>query len=325
MLDELEQHHRTSQQHRLRQRIASAMSDISSGTSESASDLMSEVSDLASLMSIDTPDIDVSSDISIHSDGPLPSSGSDTDSLFSISDFEVEYYMNWERRYRELFNKILTTRVLNPTPPIPKSSQLHLLDHWRIHNPERFRRRLRVEPQTFDSLVSRIKDHPIFHNYSNNSQLPVYIQLAIFLFRVGHYGNASSPEDTAQWAGVSVGGVEKCTDRIIVALLSCHDDAIHIPDAAEKESSKSYVSNAVCPEWRGGFLLVDGSKFPFYQRPGLHGDAWFDKDGTYSIDCQVRYYQCVYLESDTDISTTILVGHHASQLDDCRLLSGTHW
>ena len=97
MLDELKQHHHTSQQHRLRQRIASALSDISSsGTSESASDLMSEVSDLASLMSIDTPDINVSSDISIPSDGPLPSSGSNTDSLFSISDFEVEYYMNWE-------------------------------------------------------------------------------------------------------------------------------------------------------------------------------------------------------------------------------------
>ena len=241
------------------------------------------------MMSIDTPDVDVSSDISMHSDDPLPTSSSDTDSLFSISDFETEYYVNWERRYRELLDKILSTRVLNPAPPVPKSSQLHLLDHWRIHSPERFRHKLRVEPQTFDSLVNRIANHPIFHNNSNNSQLPVYIQLSIFLFRAGHYGNASSPEDTAQWAGVSIGGVEKSTDRVVVALLSCHDEAIHFPDATQKESSKSYVENAVCREWHGGFLLVDGSKFPFYQRPGLHGDAWFDKDGTYSIDCQVRY------------------------------------
>jgi hypothetical protein len=296
MLQELTQHHRTSQQQRIQQRITSAQSDISSsGTSASDSNhSMSEVSDLASLMSIDTPDIDVSSDISIHSDDPHPtSSSSDTDSLISISDFEVEYYINWKRRYRELLDHISTTRVLNPAPPIPKASQLHLLDHWRIHSPERFRRRLRVEPQTFDSLVSRIEDHPIFHNNSNNNQLPVYIQLYIFLFRAGHYGNASSPEDTAQWAGVSVGGVEKCTDRVIVALLSCHDEVIHLPDAMEKESSKSYVREAVCSEWCGGFLIVDGSKFPFYQRPGLHGDAWFDKDGMYSIDCQVCYLSSV--------------------------------
>ena len=95
MLQELTQHHRTSQQQCLQQRIASALSDISS-SGTSASDLMSEVSDLASLMSIDTPDIDISSNISIHSNNPLPTSDSDTDSLFSISDFEVEYYMNWE-------------------------------------------------------------------------------------------------------------------------------------------------------------------------------------------------------------------------------------
>ena len=220
-------------------------------------------------------------------------------------------------------DKISTTRVLNPAPPIPKSSQLHLLDHWRIHNPKHFHRKLCVEPQTFNSLVSHIEDHPIFHNNSTNSQLPVYIQLYIFLFRAGHYGNASSPQDTAQWAGVSVGGVEKCTDRVVVTLLSCHDEAIHLPDATEKESSKSYVGRAVCPEWRGGFLLVDGSKFPFYQHLGLHGDAWFDKDGMYLIDCQVHFYFMCNL-SDTNGSITT-VGYDTSWLDDCRLLSWTHW
>ena len=98
-----------------------------------------------------------------------------------------------------------------------------------------------------------------------------------------------SPEDTAQWAGISVGGVEKCTDCVMVALLSCHDKVIHLPDAVEKEKSKAYVSETVCSKWHGGFLLADGTKFPFYQCPGLHGDAWFDKDGTYLMDCQVCF------------------------------------
>jgi hypothetical protein len=281
MLEELREHHHTTRRQRFRERVASAISDISSsGTSDSMS-----VASAASLMSIDTPDVHISS----ASDGFMctsPTSNSDTDSS-SISDFETEYYINWERRYRELLRTIETTRVLYPAPPIPKCSQLHLLDHWRIHSPERFRRKLRVEPLTFDSLVTQIEDHPVFHNNSNNSQLPVHIQLGIFLFRAGHYGNASSPEDAAQWSGVSVGAVEKCTDRVIIALLSHHDEAIHLPDAIEKEQSKAYVEEVLCPEWRGGFLLADGSKFPFYQRPGLHGDAWFDKDGAYSIDCQV--------------------------------------
>jgi hypothetical protein len=283
MLQELSEHHRTTQHQRFRARVTSALSDISSSGSSELSESMS-LSDLASPMSIDTPDINISSDASMPSDDPASStSSSDADSSYSISDFEAEYYTNWERRYRELLDLIKTTRVLHPAPPIPKCSQLHLLDFWRAHSPDRFRRKLRVEPHTFDGLISQIKGHPIFHNNSNNPQLSVYIQLSVFLFRVGHYGNAASPEDTAQWAGLSVGAVEKCTDHVIVALLSYHDEVIHLPDATEKEGSKSYVEDVLCPELRGGFLLADGSKFPFYQRPGLHGDAWFDKDGSYSI------------------------------------------
>ncbi|KAF8229934.1 hypothetical protein L208DRAFT_1284485 [Tricholoma matsutake] len=184
----------------------------------------------------------------MHSTDP-PTSGSDTNSLYSVSGFEVEYYTNWKQCYYELVHTIETTRILHPAPPIPKNSQLQLLDHWRLHSPECFCCKLCVEPQTFDSLLSLIKDHPIFHNNSNNDQLAIHIQLSVFLFCAGHYGNASSPEDTAQWAGISVGGVEKCTDHVIVALLSFHDEAIHLPDAIEKESSKSYVDEAVA--WNG--------------------------------------------------------------------------
>lgn len=42
-----------------------------------------------------------------------------------------------------------------------------------------------------------------------------------------------------------------------------------------------------CPEWRDGFLLGDGTKVPIFQRPGLHGDAWFDKNKDYSLNVQV--------------------------------------
>jgi hypothetical protein len=287
MLDELAAHHRSVLEQRLQQRIAEALSDIS----ESESD--SDLSDLSlfspfSPISIDTPDMMISSHISMRSIHSSAASIGSMVSTTSITDFELDYYQNWQRRYRELMNDISTTRVLLRAPPVPKSSQLHLLDHWRLHSPDRFRRKLRVEPETFDALVELIINNPVFQNDSNCPQFPAHLQLCIFLFRAGHYGNASSPEDTAQWAGMSVGGVEKCTDRVVVALLSHHDNAIHFPEAGEKEDAKDYVEEHTCREWRHGFLLADGTKFAFFQRPGLHGDAWFDKDGEYSIDCQVR-------------------------------------
>jgi hypothetical protein len=283
MLEELTAHHRSTQEHRLQQRIAEALSDISDSDLSEASALLSPLSPI----SIDTPDIMISSDISMRSSHRSAASINSLGSDVSITDFETEYYQNWRRRYYELMNHITTTRILLHAPPVPKSSQLHLLDHWRVYSPDRFRHKLRVEPETFDRLVELIANNPVFHNNSNCPQLPTHLQLCVFLFRAGHYGNASSPEDTAQWAGISVGGVEKCTDRVVVALLSHHDDAIHFPEAIEKEEAKDYVEEHTCPEWRDGFLLADGTKFSFFQRPGLHGDAWFDKDGEYSIDCQV--------------------------------------
>ena len=139
MLEELREHHLTTQQQRFRERVAAALSDVSSsGTSDSMS-VVSE-SDADSVMSIDTPDIQISSD-GILDPSSSTSSSSDTDSLDSISDFEINYYINWVRRYRELLNLIEKTRVLYPAPPIPKCSQLHLLDHWRAHSPEHFCRK----------------------------------------------------------------------------------------------------------------------------------------------------------------------------------------
>jgi len=121
-------------------------------------------------------------------------------------------------------------------------------------------------------------------------QIPVKVQLAIFLFRAGHYGNAASPEAIGHWAGVSPGTVANCTNCVMVALLTLHDECVRFPTPAEKESVKAWVGEQACPEWRDGYLMVDGTKLPLFQHPGLHGDAWFDKNRSYSLDCQVCFY-----------------------------------
>jgi hypothetical protein len=267
MLEELVVHSQSIWQRRFQQRINDALSDLSESDISDSSQLLSS---FGSPISIDTPDIMISSDILMSSDH---SSTDSSDSEISITDFEVEYYQNWRCQYRELVDHISTVCVLISAPPMPKWSQLCLLDHWKVHCPDWFHCKLRVDPETFDSLVRLIIDNPIFYNNSNCPQFPVPLQLYIFLFRAGHYGNAASPEDTAQWAGMSVGGVEKCTDHIVVALLSYHDQAIHFPETDEKEDAMDYIGEQTCPEWCKGFLLADGTKFSFFQCPGLHSDA----------------------------------------------------
>ena len=68
-----------------------------------------------------------------------------------------------------------------------------------------------MTPECFDALLAAIQGHPIFHNNSHVEQLSVDVQLAIALYRFGHYGNAASVCKVAIWAGVGFGTVTLAT------------------------------------------------------------------------------------------------------------------
>ncbi|KIM55293.1 hypothetical protein SCLCIDRAFT_81192, partial [Scleroderma citrinum Foug A] len=101
---------------------------------------------------------------------------------------------------------------------------LHLLEHAAEHHPAQFHQKLHINPLIFDNILDQISNHTIFQNQSNNKQLPIIIQLAIFLFHVGHYGNACMPEDIMQWAGLSVGMVMNCTHHVMAMILDQHNE-----------------------------------------------------------------------------------------------------
>jgi hypothetical protein len=119
------------------------------------------------------------------------------------------------------------------------------------------------------------------------SQLLVDEQLAIALFRFGHDSNAASVDAIAQWAGVSCGTVVNSTRRVMIAFLALHDSVIHWPSEEEKEEVKDWVESVSCSEWRDGFCMVDGTLVPLFEKPGHHGEAYFDRKSNYSLNIQV--------------------------------------
>ncbi|KIK79342.1 hypothetical protein PAXRUDRAFT_161509 [Paxillus rubicundulus Ve08.2h10] len=132
-------------------------------------------------------------------------SNSDSSTSSIDSDSAVHLLLQGIAAYAD---EIIATQVLNqPLVPVMRASQLILLDHFVDHRPGLFRKKLWVDPDIFDAILDQISDHPIFSSASHNCQLPIAIQLAIFLNRAGHYGNAISPKDVAQWAGVRVLGL----------------------------------------------------------------------------------------------------------------------
>src|SRR6267142_1285051 len=203
---------------------------------------------------------------------------------FPASPFVEECLKALEEDIHKFRERITTTRVLRHRLNVPKTPQIHLLMAWCDGDIDQFRCKVHVDPPTFDGILEKIHNHHIFHNNSNAPQIPVETQLTIFLYCAGHYGNAASPKAIGHWAGVSPGTVVNSTNHVMVALLTLHDELIHLPTSEEKESAKEWVAGKVCTGWRDGYLVVDGTKFALFQQPG---NAWFDKNCNYSLDCQV--------------------------------------
>lgn len=89
--------------------------------------------------------------------------------------------------------------------PHPSSQMPYVLEVLKLEWPDHFRKILHVNPTTFDKIVNKIKDNPVFFNQSNNPQIPVKEQLAIALYRFSHNGNRASQGEVARWAGAGKG------------------------------------------------------------------------------------------------------------------------
>ena len=222
-----------------------------------------------------------------------------SDSGFTLPLALNQQIFTFENTITALVDEVEKSRYLSSHYKVPRAPQLQLLEEWALNNDlKRFRRKLRVDPEVFANLVQKIENHPIFINNSNNPQLPVPVQLAVFLNGVGHYGNGAATDDIAEWAGVSVGTVYNCYRRVMVAILQHHDNAIHfdpmeLEDQEQREQAKKWVESRSCMEWRGGFLCVDGSPFNLFQKPGWHGEGFFDRKSRYSLSAQVSAVPCV--------------------------------
>jgi hypothetical protein len=150
-----------------------------------------------------------------------------------------------------------------------------------------------VTPTTFDALVESIKDHPIFENESNQEQIAIEEQVAITLYRLGHYGNAVALTEVGIWAGRGHGTIDLVTRRVFSAICDKKFRGItmHSPTEDEKELSRIWVEDTVrCDTWRGGWCSVDGSAVPLFRRPGHYGNSWYDRKSRYSTLVQVSLH-----------------------------------
>ncbi|KAG1855833.1 hypothetical protein C8R48DRAFT_608835, partial [Suillus tomentosus] len=123
---------------------------------------------------------------------------------------------------------------------------------------------------------------------------PVPVQLAIFLNSAGHYRNAMTTEDIADWASVSTGTVYNYHWRVMITLLQHYDVMIHFDplyeyNQIERKRANMWVEEQICLEWRDRVLCVDSTPINLFQKPEWHGEDFYDYKSNYSLLAQVCY------------------------------------
>ncbi|KAF8836554.1 hypothetical protein BDN67DRAFT_983861 [Paxillus ammoniavirescens] len=117
-----------------------------------------------------------------------------------------------------------------------------------------------MTPECFNLLLAALQTDPVFQNNSNLSQIPVSVQLAIALYRFGHYGNAISTTMVVLWAGIGYGTVHLVMKCVLTAI--CRQEfrqvALYWPTEAEKEEANRYF-----------------------------GNTWYDRKSNYSLNLQI--------------------------------------
>ncbi|KAG6839434.1 hypothetical protein C0991_002588 [Blastosporella zonata] len=243
----------------------------SSNGSPVASDNESELSDLEldgmpKLMALDASDFDNDLDDNF---GLGKGLDHDTDSNSSSSawssDLDLDSDLGWEGDTEDLEEEeslacrvwlSLTCHAITYHFPRGPAILPHVLNVLKQQHPDHFRQELHVSPYTFDSLVTSIIGNTVFANNSQNEQIPVEEQLAIYLYHLGHFGNAAGLDKVAKWAGYSKG---------TITLATCQN--IQAPTPTEKEKAKTWVEEHSCYEWQDGWCMVDGTLIPLYNRP----------------------------------------------------------
>jgi hypothetical protein len=217
-----------------------------------------------------------------------------------------------EQMYSRRYEEPRDEPISHPPPQMP-----HVLEVLKVERPDHFREILRVSPATFDKIVRKIQDHPIFYNDSNNPQIPVEQQLAITLYRFGHDGNAASQAAVARWAGGGKGSPSLHTKRVMTAILqrSFMKEAVRFPTDEEKGKAKDWVEAHSCRAWRNGWLFVDGTLIPLFDRPHWYGESYFDRKCNYSLNIQVSIVIC---DGDTPLTVYLFTDCLVTKPTNCR-------
>ena len=209
---------------------------------------------------------------------------------------------------QQAYEKALSSRYMFPRKPYRKGNaadvfmkDLQTEDNedgtppWL--NEDEFLQKYRMHRDSFNLLVDKIKDHPVFQNNSHKPQAPVAWQLMVFLFYIGKANSGASNPTLRHVFGIGRGTAETFKRRCIKAIRSLRDEAIQWPDETERLLISARIWQRY--QWLNCVAVADGTLFPLMVEPqSIDAPNYHGRKFQYSMSClvvnddtkRIRYY-----------------------------------
>jgi hypothetical protein len=156
----------------------------------------------------------------------------------------------------------------------------------------RFKKIMRMDPQSFQNLITKIKTHSIFQPSGNKQQAPVELQLGIFLRRIGSKDEIFS---ICSRFGISEGTVYLYCKRIMLAILSLKNSLVIWPTGESRKIVHAGFKNI------GGFEnvigAIDGTHIILGIAPLKQPEIYWNRKKKYSIQYQgIVDYRGIFID-----------------------------
>src|ERR1043165_8265974 len=181
-----------------------------------------------------------------------------------------------------LYSRYLESRIYN----VAKSQEW-----WHSIVPKyddiRFKKIMRMDSQSFQNLLIKIRSHLIFQSTGNKQQAPVELQLAIFLRRIGSKDEIFS---ICSRYGISEGTVYLYCKRVMIVIFSLKCELVKWPTGELRRMVHLGFNNI------GGFNnvigAIDGTHIILGIAPLKQPEIYWNRKKKYSIQCQAIVDHC---------------------------------
>jgi hypothetical protein len=185
----------------------------------------------------------------------------------------------------EMLESLLAYQYLRYKSDKPQSilKSAHWIDRILFHYDDaRFKKSLRMARPLFFELLSAIQSHSSFVPLGTKRQVPVRIQLAVFLMRLG---SKETNLELSNRCGLSDGVIVAILRRVSFVLCeTLKSQYVKWPDGPAKTRIKAaFLEQYGLPDVIG---VLDGSHFPLLEAPRKDPETYFTRKKRYAVHGQ---------------------------------------